>query len=65
VGEAIRDIFVRRANDILEANPAKKGFVAPRDFDWVRSEWQRRVTTQKTWKTWWKQNGIPAPAAGQ
>lgn len=63
--EAVRGIFLRRVNDILEANPTKKGFAAPRDFDWVRSEWQRRATTQKTWKGWWKQNGVPAPAAGQ
>jgi len=39
--------------------PTKKPIQRPRDFDWVRSEWQRRVTTQKVWQNWWKQNGYP------
>jgi hypothetical protein len=63
VGTVVHDIFMRRASEIQEANPAKKNFMAPKDFDWVRSEWQRRVTTQKTWKSWWKANGIPVAAA--
>jgi len=63
VGTVVHDIFMRRASEIQEANPAKKNFAAPKDFDWVRSDWQRRVTTQKTWKSWWKANGVPVAAA--
>ncbi len=57
--DTLRAIFMRRVSELWEANPAKKPLERPRDFDWVRSEWQRRVTTQKTWTNWWKQHGYP------
>lgn len=30
----------------------------PEKFDWVRSDWQARITTQETWKQWWEEHGI-------
>jgi hypothetical protein len=30
----------------------------PEKFDWVRSDWQARKRTQKTWKQWWEDRGI-------
>jgi hypothetical protein len=63
VGTVVHDIFLRRVSEIQEANPTKKTLAAPKDFDWVRSDWQRRVATQKMWKSWWKANGIPVAAA--
>lgn len=59
--DSLRWCFLRRVNEWREENPGKKPIERPRDFDWVRSEWQRRVTTQKTWANWWKQNGDPKP----
>lgn len=57
--DVLRTIFLVRTIELREANPAKKPPERPRDFDWVRSDWQRRVTTQKAWQNWWKQNGYP------
>jgi len=57
--DVLRTIFLVRVVDLRDANPGKKPIERPRDFDWVRSEWQRRVTTQKVWQNWWKQNGYP------
>ena len=59
--DILRWSFMRCVSEWREANPGKKPIERPRDFDWVRSEWQRRVTTQKTWTNWWKQNGAPKP----
>ena len=57
--DVLRSIFLQCVSDWQAANPTKKPIERPRDFDWVRSEWQRRVTTQKVWTNWWKQNGYP------
>ena len=57
--DVLRTIFLVRVIDLRDANPTKKPIERPREFDWVRSEWQRRVTTQKVWQNWWKQNGYP------
>lgn len=57
--DVLRAIFMQRVSDLQAANPTQKPIERPRDFDWVRSEWQRRVTTQKVWQNWWKQNGYP------
>ena len=59
--DILSSIFMRRVVEWQEENPGKKPIERPRNFDWVRSEWQRRVTTQKTWTNWWKQNGDPKP----
>jgi hypothetical protein len=59
--DILRWSFLRRVSEWREENPTKKPIERPRDFDWVRSEWQRRVTTQKAWANWWKQNGAPKP----
>jgi hypothetical protein len=59
VADVLSTIFMRRVSDLRDANPTKKPIERPRAFDWVRSEWQRRVTTQKVWTNWWKQNGYP------
>jgi hypothetical protein len=60
-GDILSSIFMRRVVEWQEENPGKKPIERPRSFDWVRSEWQRRVTTQKAWANWWKQNGDPKP----
>jgi len=59
--DILRWSFMRRVNEWREENPGKRPIERPRDFDWVRSDWQRRVTTQKTWTNWWKQYGDPKP----
>lgn len=59
--DVLSSIFMRRVVEWQDENPGKKPIERPRSFDWVRSEWQRRVTTQKTWQNWWKQNGDPKP----
>jgi len=55
--DTLRWIFMNRISDWQTENPNKKLIERPRDFDWVRAEWQRRMTTQKAWTNWWKQNG--------
>jgi hypothetical protein len=64
-GDTLRAIFMVRVSDIQAADPTKKPIPLPRNDDWVRCDWQRRVGTQKAWAQWWKQNGTPAPAKGQ
>lgn len=59
--DILRWSFMRCVSEWQEKNPGKKPIERPRDFDWVRSEWQRRVTTQKVWTNWWKQNRSPKP----
>jgi hypothetical protein len=59
--DILRWSFMRRVNEWQQENPGKRPIERPRDFDWVRAEWQRRVTTQKTWTNWWKQHGDPKP----
>lgn len=59
--DTLRWIFMRRTGDLQKANPTQKRIKSPQSFDWVRSEWQQRATTQETWTNWWKQNGDPKP----
>ncbi len=62
VADTLRWIFMNRVSDWQAENPNKNLIERPRDFDWVRSDWQRRVTTQKAWRNWWKQNGAAKAA---
>jgi hypothetical protein len=59
--DILRSTFMRRVSEWQQENPGSNAIEWPRHFDWVRSEWQQRETTQKVWTDWWKQNGDPKP----
>jgi hypothetical protein len=59
--DILRWTFMGRTSDLQKANPTQKRIKSPQSFDWVRSEWQQRVTTQEAWTNWWKQNGPAKP----
>jgi hypothetical protein len=59
-GGTLRAIFMRRLNDREAAGASVDNVDLPEQFDWIRSDWQKRCATQEAWKQWWARHGTIA-----